>query len=139
MKNAPTVTIISNRYFGPQNPFCNADRPSRDDLTPIMSTAIVKKNMVTPNMMRYTAMKPTAFLHISIDVQNGAFANLDWTPSDNMIQDVSVDKTSITTYMTLVMVEFGQLLQPAHAKLQAALEQQQASCIYLENCSGTIN
>lgn len=34
----------------------------------------------------------------------------------------------MTTYITLVMVEFGQLLQPAHAKLQAALEQQHANC-----------
>lgn len=44
-----------------------------------------------------------------------------------MIQDTKVDKNNIMAYIILVQIEWKHDCKPQKAKLQAALEQQQAS------------
>ena len=63
-----------------------------------------------------------------MELQNGAFCSLDCTESLSIIHETRVLVNSMMAYMILVAVEFRHDEQPEHARLQAALEQQQASC-----------
>lgn len=69
------------------------------------------------------------FLQISMEPQKGAFCSLFCTESDSVIHETKVARSSIIAYMILVAVELPHEEQPEQARLQAALEQQQASCV----------
>lgn len=74
---------------------------------------------------------PTEFWHIWLvvepEVQNGTYFNFSVTQGDMSIQESITERKSIIAYMIREAVELWHAFMPQNARLQAALETQQAS------------